>query len=73
MARNLVKENTDTPRPIDTAADPEDKEELKPEKEIVILTAEQVILNNLNVVITNIEELHKKMIEGFKQVGVKFE
>lgn len=69
MARNLVKEaeNTEAPK------QEEKKEEVKPEKEVVVLTTEQVILNNLNVLMQAQSEMYSKMIEGFKQVGVKFE
>lgn len=76
MARNLVREQE--------IQDIEDKKEIKkpepkkedpvqPEKEIVYITTEQAMLNNLDVIVAGQAEIYKKMIEGFKQVGVKFE
>lgn len=59
MARNLAQETKEEQKP-------EEKKETKDNKEIVLITFEQAVLNNLS-------EIYTKMIEGFKQVGVKFE
>ena len=70
MARNLVKESQeDEEKAIASAV--EKKEE--PKENIVILTAEQVILNNLQAIAKVQDEMFLKMIAGFKQIGIKFE
>lgn len=72
MARNLVQEREDD----EAVKTPTEKkpEAAKPvEEKVVYITTEQVTLNNLNVIMAQLELLYTKMLEGFKQVGVKFE
>lgn len=81
MARNLVQEKREEEAQLKSEAlEAKKVETIKPEnsnqsveEKIVYVTTEQVTLNNLNVVIGQLEVIYSKMIEGFKQVGVKFE
>ena len=43
------------------------------QEKVVYITTEQVTLNNLNVIMAQLDIIYTKMLEGFKQVGVKFE
>ena len=78
MARNLVQEKREeenNKKSEALEASKEAKVEAKPtvEEKIVYITTEQVTLNNLNVIVAQLDIIHSKMIEGFRQVGVKFE
>lgn len=70
MARNLVQEKeTKTEAVAEVKVDA-----TKPtEEKVIYMTTEQVTLNNLNVIMAQLDIMYTKMIEGFKQVGVKFE
>jgi hypothetical protein len=70
MARNLVQEKTEAPK--EEAKHTEAPKEAK-DVEVRVITQEQLIANNLEVLLAMQQETYKKMLEGFKQVGVKFE
>lgn len=42
-------------------------------KEIVIMTPEQVIMNNLQALQTSQQLIYSKMIEGFKKIGINLD
>lgn len=82
MARNLVQEKREEERAKALeVADAKEAEAKKPEattakapeEKLVYITTEQVTLNNLNVIMAQLDILSKIVMEGFKQVGVKFE
>jgi hypothetical protein len=70
MARNLVKETQEAPK---EEAKPTEAPKDAKEVEVRVITQEQLIANNLEVLLAMQQETYKKMLEGFKQVGVKFD
>lgn len=45
----------------------------QPEKEVQIVTMEQLLLNNMSVMLQRQEQTIQVILEGFKKLGVKFE
>jgi hypothetical protein len=72
MARNLVKENQEKAEAPKEEAKPTEAPKDANQVEVRVITQEQLIANNLEVLLAMQQETYKKMIEGFKQVGVKF-
>jgi hypothetical protein len=69
MVRNLVKENNDA----DTIRNAvEEKAIVEDKKEVVVITEQQLIINNLQLINQEIADIKEKLIIGFKEVGVKF-
>lgn len=69
MARNLVKEKTEQ-EDSSIPSPPAQAEQAKAEVQYVAF--EVLLLNNLDVLMRNHEIMYNRMMEGFKQVGVKF-
>lgn len=71
LARNLVAEK-DKPQESDKQLTHGENNPIK-EPEIKVVTFEALIANNLDALNTKMDSIYSKMLEGFKQVGVKFE
>jgi len=78
MARNLVRE-AETQEAVEkqevkaAEANKPKQQDKEKERETILLTFEEVILHNLNLIIKNQSDLLLMMSEGFKKVGVKFD
>ena len=69
MVRNLVKENNDA----DTIRNAvEEKAIVEDKKEVVVITEQQLIINNLQLINQEIADIKEKLIIGIKEVVVKF-
>lgn len=69
MARNLVKEKEQDDSNIPT---PPTAAQAAPEPQVQYVAFEILLANNLDVLMRNQEVMYNRMMEGFKQVGVKF-
>lgn len=71
MARNLVKakEEEQEEEIKETVEVP--KQEVK--EEVKVITFEALIANNLDALNNKVDRLEAILLEGFKQVGVKFQ
>ncbi len=73
MARNLAKEAEDKKeKPKEEVKPTEAKAEPK-EAEVRVITQEQLILDHLLFMEAKLNESYQLMLEGFAQVGVKFD
>lgn len=70
MAKNLVKEVQE--KNAAAAQDGTDKKE-ETKSEITVITMEQAILNNLDVINSRLTALEVLIKKGFEQCGVKFD
>lgn len=73
MARNLVKEKEADLPPLDSDIKKSNEIVNTDGEKVIVVTENQVLLNHLNFIISQQKELLEKVLEGFKQVGVKFD
>jgi hypothetical protein len=70
MARNLVERKNEEKEDEDATAKQEQSADKSPQ--VQVITFETLIANNIDALNNKIDILFANMMEGFKQVGVKF-
>lgn len=72
MARNLVKESQEDKAQEAIKQEASKVSEPAQAPAVQIITTEALLINNVDVVNNKLDELKAIVLEGFKQVGVKF-